>query len=234
MKTSSRGFGITVVIGLTAPLVATLAVAESEVRPLSGFTSVAVGGGINLKLRQGDEFRVEAVNPGGSPESIVTIVEDGTLVIRKSRTDSWFDWFSDYSVNVTMPEIDAIAASGGSDARAEGAIAGPRLTVAASGGSEIHAAIDVAELEAMTSGGADLELSGSATSATFQASGGSDIDARELTTEQAEVQTSGGADVALAVSRQLVAQASGGSDVVYSGEPTTDIQVSGGAEVTRR
>ena len=234
MQVSSRKFGIALGTGLAATLVWALAAAESEVRPLSGFSAIGVSGGIDLNVRQGDEYVVEVVNPGGSPEAIVTTVEDGTLVIRQSRTDGWFDWFSDYAVNVTLPKLSAIQASGGSDVRIEGAIAGDQLRIAASGGSEIAAAIDVAELEVSISGGADLRLSGTATSVTIQASGGSDIDARELSTVQVDIQSSGGADIAVGVSEQLVAQASGGSDIVYSGNPTTDIATSGGADVQRR
>jgi len=235
MNISSRGFGIAVVTGLAVALVSTLAAAESEIRPLSGFSAVAVGGGIELTLRQGDEYRVLAVNSGGSPEAIVTTVEDGTLTIRQSRTTGWFDWFSNYSVDVTLPELAAISASGGSDVRIEGAVTGDRLSIAASGGSEMAATIDVADLEVMTSGGADLRLSGTATSVTIQASGGSEVDARGVSAVRANIQSSGGADIAVGVSEQLVAQASGGSDIVYSGEPAmVNVNASGGAEVTRR
>jgi hypothetical protein len=234
MHSSSRGFGIAVATGLTASLVWTIAAAESEIRPLSGFSAVAVGGGISLTLRQGEEYRVEVEKSGGSPDDIVTTVEDGTLTIRQSRTSGWFDWFANYSADVTLPDLTAIHSSGGSDVRIEGTIAGERLVITASGGSEVTGAIDVADLEASTSGGADLRLSGSAVSAKIQASGGAEIDARELRTVQADIQTSGGADTSVAVSERLVAQASGGSDIFYSGEPTTDINVSGGAEVTRR
>jgi hypothetical protein len=218
-----------------ASLVSMFAAAESEIRPLSGFSAVAVGGGIELTLRLSDEYRVEATNSGGSPDAIVTTVEDGTLTIRQSRTTGWFDWFSNYSVDVTLPELTAISASGGSDVRIEGEVTGDTLRIAASGGSEIAAAIDVAELEAMTSGGADVELSGSATSVTIQASGGSEVDARELSTRRADIQSSGGADIAVGVSEQLVAQASGGSDIVYTGEPAmVSVNASGGADITQR
>ena len=234
MRHASRGFGIAVVTGLTASLVWAIAAAESEVRPLTDFSAVAVSGGINLNLSQGDEYRVEAVNPGGSPEVIVTTVENGTLTIRRSRTTGWFDWFDNYSVNVTLPELSALQSSGGSEVRIDGAITGDRLSISASGGSDIVAALDVADLEVSISGGAEMTLSGTATSAAIRSSGGSDVNARELSTVRAVVQSSGGAEIAVGVSEQLVAQASGGSDIVYSGDPTTEVAVSGGAEVTRR
>ena len=234
MKSLKSGPGVAVVTGLAALIAWSLAAAESEVRPLSGFSAVVVSGGIDLRLRQGDEYRVEASHSGGSPAAIVTTVEDGTLVIRRSRTSGWFDWFSNYSVDLTLPELAALSASGGSDVRIEGTIAGERLAIAASGGADVTAAVDVADLEATTSGGADLRLSGSARTATIRTSGGSDVNARDLRVEQAEVQSSGGADIAIAVSERLVAQASGGSDIVYTGNPATEIAVSGGADVTRR
>ena len=182
MKQSARGFRIAVITGLTGSLVWAIAAAESEVRPLSGFSAVGVSGGIDLNLQQGDEFRVEAVNPGGSPEVIVTTVENGTLTIRRSRVDGLFNWFDNLSVNVTLPELSAIQSSGGSEVRIEGAITGDRLSIAISGGSDIVAALDVADLEVSISGGAEATLSGTATSVAIQASGGSDLKARELST----------------------------------------------------
>jgi hypothetical protein len=234
MNISSRGFRIRAATGIVASLVWTLAAAETEVRPLSGFSAIGVSGGIDLNIRQGDEFLVEAVNSGGSPEDIVTTVEDGTLTIRRNRSEGWFDWFDDYSVNVTLPELSAIQSSGGSEVRIDGTITGDELGISASGGSDIVAVLDVTNLAVSSSGGADLTLSGAAVSVTIQASGGSDIDARELSTERATIQSSGGADIDLGVSGQLVAQASGGSDISYFGDPTTDIAVSGGADVTQR
>ena len=51
----------------------------------------------------------------------------------------------------------------------------------------------------------------------------------------ADIQSSGGADIAVGVSEQLVAQASGGSDIVYTGEPAmVSVNASGGADITQR
>jgi hypothetical protein len=56
-----------------------------------------------------------------------------------------------------------------------------------------------------------------------------------LTAEEADVDSSGGSDLAIAVSQKISGEASGGSDVTYTGQPgTVTVNTSGGAELHHR
>jgi hypothetical protein len=209
---------------------------ERQPRSLQGFDAIEVGGGIDLDLRLARDFVVEVATEG-DPDEILTELRDRTLVIRRRGSlGRFFDWDGDRAaVRVTLPELNALAASGGSNVRATGTFASDDLKIVASGGSDI--AIDVAAgaLEATSSGGSDLRLSGKARSARVHASGGSDVDAIELTADDADVQSSGGSDLMIAVRNRIAGNASGGSDVVYRGQPqTVDVDASGGSDVRRR
>lgn len=232
MKTCHGASGLAILLSLvSAPSEAQ----QRETRPVEGFDAVEVGGGIDLEVRLGREYLVE-VESEGDPAEIVTELRDRTLVVRRERSWSFFAWNDDdAAVHVTLPQLVALRASGGSDARAQGTFAGDKLEVAASGGSDVTIDVGVEELEATASGGSDLRLSGSARSARVHSSGGSDVNAGELTAEEADVHSSGGSDLTIAVRSKIVGNASGGSDILYSGQPqTVDVDSSGGSDVRRR
>ena len=234
MKTC-HGMPALVVIG---PLVAASLAAgaqERESRPLRGFDAIEVSGGIDLDVRQAQDFFVE-VEADGDLAEIITELRDDTLVIRRKSSRGLFRWGDDdAAVRVTLPNLVALTASGGSDARAEGTFASDSLQIVASGGSDVSIDVRSGELEATASGGSDLRLTGSARSVRLRSSGGSDLNGSELTAEEVDVQSSGGSDVMIAVRNSIVGSASGGSDVIYSGEPrTVDVAASGGSDVRRR
>lgn len=228
---------------LAAPLVlmiflpASHATAEDrEARNLTGFDAVAVGGGIDLFVRQGEPFRVEVAASDGKLGEIVTEVVDGKLDIRRRRPSAFLDWGDPGTVSVTLPSLAALTASGGSDVKAEGTFSGDELELVASGGSDVAIDVAVTSLKVTVSGGSDLSVSGSARSAEVQSSGGSDLNASKLTVDEADVQSSGGSDLTLGgVRSKLVANASGGSDVHYTGNPASvQVNSSGGGSINKR
>jgi hypothetical protein len=208
---------------------------QREMRPLSGFDAIEVGGGIDLSVRQGASFSVE-VETDDELADIVTEVRGTTLTIGRRRSFDFFDWGGDNGhVSVTLPTLASLAASGGSDVTTEGTFTSDSFKVSASGGSEVEIDVQAGTLRAETSGGSDLTLRGSARSVRMSSSGGSDLDAGGLTADEADVDSSGGSDLTIAVRERIVGEASGGSDIFYTGEPRTiDVDTSGGADVRRR
>ena len=206
---------------------------QTETRPLTNFRAIAVGGGIDLLVRQGDRFVVEV--SAEDLADIITEVRDGRLEIGRPKRSGFFNWGDVGSVRVTLPSLESLSASGGSDVDSEGTFFGDKLELVASGGSDLTIDVSVTDLSVEASGGSDVRLSGSAHSARVESSGGSDLNATQLTANEANVNSSGGSDLAIAVRDKLVANASGGSDISYTGEPSSvNVDSSGGAEVHRR
>jgi hypothetical protein len=225
--------GLVVAAVLAAP--SPLSGQQRDVRDLSGFHSVSVGGGLDLYLKRGDTFVVE-VDGDDDPSKIITEVRDGTLEVR--RDGKWTDFFGagdEGEVYVTMPTLEALSASGGSDVSVEGTFSGDALRVAASGGSDVELDATMNSVDVQASGGSDVELTGSARSARLQSSGGADIDAARFVVDEANVESSGGSDLSIGVRNSITGHASGGSDVTYTGNPATvNVESSGGGDVTRR
>lgn len=209
----------------------------SDIRDLTGFDSIEVGGSLDVHLLQGEQFLVEVFASDNDLENIVTEVDGSTLRLRRSRgSGRFFGVFpAGGEIDVTLPELAAVSVSGGADVIGLGKIAGERLRISASGGADVTLEIDVTSLEVTSTGGSDINLTGSADFAAIRTSGGSDFNARSLTARDVEVQTSGGSDARIAVSGRLSGNVSGGGDVSYFGEPESiDVNVSGGGDLSRR
>ena len=210
---------------------------QREARTLAEFDAIEVGGGIDLRLRQSDDFRVEVVGAQDQLENVITEVRNGTLHIshRASSFGGFFGSVDSPEVEVSLPALRSLQASGGSDTVIDDTMAGASLRIDASGGSDLDANVDVDTLEVEASGGSDVRLAGTAREARFRTSGGSDVAARRLEIVAAEVRTSGGSDLEITVSESLYARASGGSDIVYYGNPgAVDTESGSSADITRR
>jgi len=236
MQTNRSPLARTLILAgiLAAPLA--VQAQNAGIRNLSGFDSVQTSNGIDLNVTQGDSFRVEVVASAANLPKILTEVEDDTLVIRLDRQGfSGFGLFGGAHVNVTMPVVRSLSASGGSDLRSEGVLTGDSLSVAASGGSDVSLDLRFESLEATASGGSDMRLKGEVASLTTQAAGGSDLDAHSLTARNATIGSSGGSDSVITVTEVLAVNAAGGSDVVYFGNPSSvNVNASGGSDVIGR
>ena len=211
---------------------------DRQVRDVDNFTGISVGGGINLFVEQGDEFSVEVESTRGDPDDVITEVDDGNLVIREARSIFRFGimhWFSSHSVHVTLPDLESLSVSGGSDAIVDGVFTGEELDLSTSGGSGTTINVEMDTVDIAASGGSDIDIAGKAGSVTVRASGGSDVDALRFTADEANLTASGGSDIAITVVDRITATASGGSDITYSGNPGyEDINESGGADVNKR
>ena len=210
---------------------------ERQVLDLRDFNAIDVGGNIDVDIHQGQNFLVELNIPEDELDDFVIEVNGSTLEINRSRGAGGFFglWGSNLSVDVTLPELEAVRASGGANVSAAETISGEILSISASGGSEIDMHIEVTELEINTSGGSDVYVRGTTESAQIKTSGGSDLNAGDLNARKVHVQTSGGSDTYISVVDRIEGTASGGSDIVYTGNPQiVDVNVSGGSDVTHR
>lgn len=216
---------------LVGLFIATLSMAQDrEMRNHDSFSGISVGGGVDLIVTQSEDFSVEVIT-SGEVDDIETRVSRGILEIRQ-RSNSWFTWNDKVEVRVSMPYLEFLNASGGSDVESKGMMRGDQLEIKASGGSDVELAISYDKLEVNCSGGSDVELTGDVGFLDLQTSGGSDFDGGELVAQEAELSTSGGSDATIHVKKKLYARASGASDIMYYGSPEyVNVDSSGGADI---
>jgi hypothetical protein len=210
-----------------------------EVRQASGFHAIEIGGGIDLYLSSGSEAVAVSARDVEVRNRIKTEVKDGVLKI-------WVDWKDGLKFNirsdrkmkayVSYKTLDMLHASGGCDVHVDGTIKSNELKLHVSGGSDFYGKVDISsKLTVSATGGSDVNISGSAQDVSIDASGGSDFDGYDLTTETCDIDASGGSDINITVNKELSADASGASDVSWRGKATVKkAKASGAGSVSHR
>lgn len=212
--------------------------ANSSIRKVDAFHAIFVEDGIDLYLTQGKEQAVAvSANKIEYRDKIVTKVINGVLRIAYGSENGFYITWRDRKLKayISVKDIDALTASGGSDVIIEGIVSANNLKINLSGGSDFVGELNANELFISLSGGSDGRVKGTATNLKVTASGGSDFLGYDLQAEFAVVEASGGSDAHLKVSKEIFAEASGGSDIDYKGNPIIKRNSSsGGGSVTKR
>ena len=228
-------------------------------RDLSGFSSISISGGWDAVLTQGKNFSVMIEANQESMDALRIEVKNKTLYVSSDRKFRFLDIFNSRSsnirkVHITLPELQKITASGGSDILPQTQFDTENMKIVLSGGSDMKSlSVDCQSLDCRmsggsdatihlvkgenvnitTSGGSDVSLSGvSATLLNLQTSGGSDVKL-EGTTTSFQVNASGGSDVAAfqLKATNCTASLSGGSDADLHVTDALNVSLSGSSDV---
>lgn len=186
---------------------------------VSGFNAVSVSSGIDLYLTQANTETLMIKADEELIKNVIVEQNGSSISIRFKSGINWGKMFSRQSIKVyvSFKNLTAISASGGSDVYTQNTLKTDRLTLSASGGSNLKLTLNCKYLTASCSGGSDLSLKGSGENMQASASGGSDINAFGYIVNNAKVTANGGSDASVYVNKALEASASGGSDINYKG-----------------
>ncbi len=213
------------------------ALARTEQRSVPSFDAVRIASGLHATIDIGAQQPVRLDGPDKIVAALETTVEDGTL--RVGFPENWWRDHHDFSmgeddvvqVTIVVPQLRAVAASGGANVKASFTRA-QHATLHASGGSEIAARnLDADTLEVHGSGGAVLRLSGRAGEVALRLSGGSRAHARDLSARDFEVRGSGGATAHVRADGDVRGHLSGGSELYVAGRGRSNVGTSGGSAV---
>lgn len=206
----------------------------TEERNVNGFTGVSSSAGIDVYITPSPAFSVTVKTDSNAVDYVETKVKDGVLHIGYRSGVSVSNKIST-AVYVSMPAIDFLEASSGSDIKVKGVIEGESLKISASSAAEIKAIAKYRKVSVSSSSGAEVELKGNAEECKASASSGADIDLKEMVCRNASASASSGADIDIYVTGTLRASASSGADVDYYGNPEhIEISKSSGGSVTKK
>jgi len=180
----------------------------------SDFTAVDVGGGFKVEITRSSSYSVRVTADNNTFDYIDVYKTGDTLTI---GIKSGYSFRSvTLKAQITMPNLYAVALSGGTQGTAE----------------EFASAH---EFNLVLSGGSSLELEGSGSNLNLVASGGSRSDLSDFSVHNATVLLSGGSQATINLDGTLDANLSGGSQLQYIGTPTMgDIITSGGSTITKK
>lgn len=209
---------------------------ERKVSP--DFHAVEVHSGIDLYITQGENAVAVSASNEEYRDRIKTEVSGGVLKIYID--DNWKNWswgWHDRKLKayVSVKNLDALKATGGSDIFAKEGLTVKSLHLECSGGSDFFGKVTASDMEVHQSGGADVHISGTTGNLKVHTSGGGDFHGYDLQADFVNVSASGGGDAYVTVMKELTAKASGGGDIRYKGTGVIrDISSSGGGSVSRK
>ncbi len=208
--------------------------AAAETRSLGEFNSVHAGGATDVHVRLGERHEIEVIASERLKRHIRTDISGDTLTI--SRSSNWLFPLArrgPAQINVTLPVVNRLSASGASTLRVTSALTQAELRLQSSGSSDLHVTAHVEQLVAQTSGSSDIHISGSAEHADIQCSGSSDFRGRSFSAQSASVRLSGSSDAWLTVYDRVSGTLSGSSDLHLAGAARVEVSTSGSSSINR-
>ena len=187
-----------------------------EKRETTPFHSVSMSGLGNLVLTQTQTPGLWVEASKDALDRVLTEVDSGVLSIRP-RTTWPFAGIGDLTVYLNMPDIDAIALSGGVRCRNRATLSLDALELRGVGASSCNLSLITGQLSSRLSGAFRLDLTGSAESHNLTASGAVKINGLDFITNTTHIKASGAVRAEVNAEYELSAKISGAVRVIYSG-----------------
>lgn len=206
---------------------------NKETRDVKGFTRVSFGVAGNLLIKIGPEFSLVLEGDRKIIDEIETEVSGGKLTIKK---ENWRMSFNEekITVNLTMPEIEALSVSGSGKAQILDRVESDNLDLSVSGSGKLMTSdLEVDNLDCGISGSGDIILGSGGTidRGDISISGSGGFSGENIEIDHLDVSISGSGNCVCRVGDSLDASVSGSGNVTYLGNPKIDARVSGSGHV---
>jgi hypothetical protein len=180
------------------------------------FTGIDAGSGIEVEITQANTPSILVEADDNIIEYITTEIQNGILIIscKESIKNA-----KERKVKVTLPDVESISASSGSEIKSMNTITSSSLDIKSSSGSEIDITIQAENAYCTSSSGSTINLKGKALKLQTQSSSGSDIDAEDLLANEINATSSSGSHTTIHPIVSLEASASSGGNINYVNVP---------------
>lgn len=196
------------------------------------FTKIKVSTGLELYISQGFNNQITVEADENLQDIIITEIQDGVLKIY-SEKNIWRA--KARKIYVTIENLEAIAATSGSDVYANETLKVNNLNISATSGSDINISVDANTVETNATSGSDIEVSGVSNNHISKATSGASIDAYQLQSKNVTAKVTSGADINVYASESIVAKATSGGDIDFMGNPKkVDKKTSSGGSVSAK
>jgi len=183
-------------------------------QPFSDFTSVDARSGFLVEISKSNEYSILVTTDDNVMEFIEITKSGDTLNIGVKWGSSIIS--TTMKVEITMPELDSLELSGGSQGKLEEFSFTNSFSIDLSGGSRLVGL-------------------GEANDLTIDASGGSILDLSDFPANDVNIELSGGSQATINLDGTLDADLSGGSHLSYIGNPTlNNIETSSGSTISKK
>ena len=179
----------------------------------SDFTSLDARSGFLVEISKSNEYSILVTTDDNVMEFIEITKSGDTLNIGVKWGSSIRS--TTMKVEITMPELDSLELSGGSQGNLEEFSFTNSFSIDLSGGSGLVAL-------------------GEANDITIDATGGSTLDLSDFSAHDVNVELSGGSQATINLDGTLNADLSGSSHLSYIGDPTLNIERSSGSTISKK
>ncbi|SCC38753.1 Putative auto-transporter adhesin, head GIN domain [Chitinophaga costaii] len=203
---------------------------KKEVRDVTGFSGIAVGGSAHVYLVQGNTESVQIEAESNLLPYIIADIDHHNLSIHFKRGYNLKNT-KPINIYVTAKDIDFIGASGGVKLDAIQGIKTDKIRLEASGSLSINMKLDAKALDASFSGSVEAKIEGTVEEAEYAISGSANVSAPGLQTSSVNINISGSGDLDLAVVKDLNVSISGSGRIHYKGSPSITKHISGSGRI---
>lgn len=208
----------------------------SENRSVAEFQAVALGGSMDLVVRQGAQS-VQVQADDNLLPLLETVVEPGpsgpTLHVRWKKGHSLRNR-SKVLVLVSSPRLTALSSSGSGDIKLE-TFSTPAMKFSMSGSGDVRIEkLTTEDLDIGISGSSDVVGSGRATRLKIGIAGSGDVRLADLKSDDVDIRIAGSGDAAVNAQKSLAVSIMGSGDVRYSGNPSLKSSVAGSGSISKR
>jgi hypothetical protein len=200
-----------------------------QTRKVKDFKKIDVSRGMNVYISQGEFVKVVVKADENLLEVIETKTEDDVLVIRATQN---IRNATSKKVFITVPNLEEIEASSGSNIFSETKLVFKELEVSTSSGSNITLEINSEKTDFSASSGSNIKLHGITNYFKAKASSGSNIKAEELSADNCEAKASSGANIWITAKNDFSGDVSSGANIFVYGNPkSSNIEKSSGGNI---
>jgi hypothetical protein len=199
-----------------------------NIRALSGFTAVEIGGAVEAEVTAGQPFSVEVSGEPAAVAEVTTRVKGEILEVDRKGSVG-----GNVRVSIKLPALRGVEVAGASNVRVAG-LSGEGMRLEASGASRLRATATKGEHLAIDASGASrVDVDGVIDDLVTDVSGASQVRAKELAVRKAVVDVSGASRLELR-GKEISGDASGASTVEVWGAPEKMAVDTSGASSVRR
>lgn len=207
-------------------------VIEKSRKITGNFTKIKASNGLDVFISEDKNAKIIVEADENLHEVIKTEIENETL---KIYTEKGIWRAKSKKIYVSLPVLEAVSASSGSDVITEDFFTSENFDAKVSSGADLLVRIKAKSISASSSSGADLELIGKAENAELSSSSGSDLDAFELIAKNVIAKASSGSNLDAYATKSITAKSSSGSDIDFKGNPEiVDKKSSSGGSVSKK
>lgn len=205
----------------------------TQPRQATGFLRVELRGPLDVRVTEGPAPSVSVTIDQNLQPLVTTEVRGDTLVVDAQRS---LRYRGTGQVEVTVPELRALAIEGSGDARVKAAAAPRDVALRISGSGDVGWSGQAGKLVVRIHGSGDVTLEGQAAELDAAVDGSGDVGARGLRARSARLTVNGSGDLSATLDGgELRAELNGSGDIVWYGQATVkEVQANGSGAVSHR